>query len=78
MVGLFINTIPVRIHTQPEMTAAQVLKVNQEQALASQKYDTFPLYDIQAQTEQKQQLINHIMVFENYPVEKTNRTYEAG
>ncbi|MCU9591018.1 bacillomycin D non-ribosomal peptide synthetase BamC [Bacillus velezensis] len=70
MVGLFINTIPVRIHTQPEMTAAQVLKMNQERALASQKYDTFPLYDIQAQTEQKQQLINHIMVFENYPVEK--------
>ncbi|AWM17129.1 non-ribosomal peptide synthetase [Bacillus inaquosorum] len=70
MVGLFINTIPVRIHTQPEMTAAQVLKMNQERALASQAYDTFPLYEIQAQTEQKQQLINHIMVFENYPVEK--------
>ncbi|AVM08497.1 non-ribosomal peptide synthetase [Bacillus velezensis] len=70
MVGLFINTIPVRIHTQSEMTAAQVLKMNQERALASQKYDTFPLYDIQAQTDQKQQLINHIMVFENYPVEK--------
>ncbi len=52
MVGLFINTIPVRIHTQPEMTVAQVLKMNQERALASQAYDTFPLYEIQAQTEQ--------------------------
>ncbi|WP_412094192.1 amino acid adenylation domain-containing protein [Bacillus atrophaeus] len=70
MVGLFINTIPVRIYTQPEMTVAQVLNMNQERALASQAYDTFPLYEIQAQTEQKQQLISHIMVFENYPVEK--------
>ncbi|KAA6451959.1 non-ribosomal peptide synthetase [Bacillus swezeyi] len=70
MVGLFINTIPVRIDTQPEMTVAQVLKMNQERALASQPYETYPLYEIQAQTEQKQQLINHIMVFENYPVEE--------
>ncbi|MBY0073262.1 hypothetical protein H7K28_25635, partial [Paenibacillus polymyxa] len=33
-------------------------------------YDSFPLYEIQALTEQKQNLINHIMVFENYPVEE--------
>ncbi|WP_369546632.1 amino acid adenylation domain-containing protein [Bacillus velezensis] len=70
MVGLFINTVPVRITAQPGMTVEQVLKMSQEQALASQGYDTFPLYEIQAQTEQKQQLISHIMVFENYPVEK--------
>ncbi|WP_367387461.1 amino acid adenylation domain-containing protein [Bacillus vallismortis] len=70
MVGLFINTMPVRITAQPGMTVEQVLKMSQEQALASQAYDTFPLYEIQAQTEQKQQLISHIMVFENYPVEK--------
>ncbi|OLQ57027.1 non-ribosomal peptide synthetase [Bacillus licheniformis] len=70
MVGLFINTIPVRITAQPGMTVEQVLKMSQEQALASQAYDTFPLYEIQAQTEQKRQLISHIMVFENYPVEK--------
>ncbi|KAF6552851.1 hypothetical protein G9G63_27025, partial [Paenibacillus sp. EKM202P] len=33
-------------------------------------YETYPLYDIQALTEQKQDLVNHIMVFENYPVEQ--------
>ncbi|MBY0073287.1 hypothetical protein H7K28_25825, partial [Paenibacillus polymyxa] len=31
---------------------------------------TYPLYEIQALTEQKQELINHIIVFENYPVEE--------
>ncbi|KAF6649034.1 condensation domain-containing protein, partial [Paenibacillus sp. EKM301P] len=49
-------------------TFADVLQRTQEQALASSVYDTFPLYDIQAQTEQKQDLIHHIMVFENYPI----------
>ncbi|MCP3774858.1 amino acid adenylation domain-containing protein [Paenibacillus sp. MZ04-78.2] len=70
MIGLFINTIPVRVQAQTEMTVAELVKRNQEQALASQEYDTYPLYEIQAQTPQKQQLISHIMVFENYPVEK--------
>ncbi|MED4580174.1 condensation domain-containing protein, partial [Bacillus atrophaeus] len=78
MVGLFINTIPVRIHGPSEMTVSQVLKLNQELALASQSYDTYPLYEIQAQTEQKQQLINHIMVFENYPVEKQMEHMKKG
>ncbi|RFT60681.1 hypothetical protein D0U04_31075, partial [Bacillus clarus] len=47
-----------------------VMKKNQKQAVASHAYDTHPLYEIQAQTEQKQDLITHIMVFENYPVEQ--------
>ncbi|WP_155983870.1 non-ribosomal peptide synthetase, partial [Paenibacillus sp. 1-18] len=68
MIGLFINTIPVRIYSEQNATFADILQRTQEQALASGAYDTFPLYDIQALTEQKQDLINHIMVFENYPI----------
>ncbi|WP_141695418.1 condensation domain-containing protein, partial [Paenibacillus polymyxa] len=68
MIGLFINTIPVRIQSERNATFAEILQRTQEQALASGVYDTFPLYDIQARTEQKQDLINHIMVFENYPI----------
>ncbi|MDG0057042.1 condensation domain-containing protein, partial [Paenibacillus sp. P2(2022)] len=70
MVGLFINTIPIRIRSQAEDTFADLIRVNQQQALASQDYETYPLYEIQALTEQKQELINHIIVFENYPVEE--------
>nr|WP_250636801.1 non-ribosomal peptide synthase/polyketide synthase [Paenibacillus sp. IHB B 3084] len=70
MVGLFINTIPVRIRSGAGETVADMIRVNQKQALASQAYETYPLYEIQALTEQKQDLINHIMVFENYPVEQ--------
>ncbi|KAF6583606.1 condensation domain-containing protein, partial [Paenibacillus sp. EKM205P] len=68
MIGLFINTIPVRIQSERNATFAEVLQRTQEQALTSSVYDTFPLYDIQARTEQKQDLIHHIMVFENYPI----------
>ncbi|MGG1640084.1 amino acid adenylation domain-containing protein, partial [Paenibacillus sp. NRS-1782] len=70
MVGLFINTIPVRIRSGAEDTFADMIRANQKQALASQAYETYPLYEIQALSEQKQDLINHIIVFENYPVEE--------
>ncbi|WP_144028932.1 non-ribosomal peptide synthetase, partial [Paenibacillus tyrfis] len=70
IIGLFINTIPVRIRTEESDTVADVIRRSQEQSLTSHAYDTYPLYEIQARTEQKQQLITHIMVFENYPVEQ--------
>ncbi|XOS93335.1 condensation domain-containing protein [Brevibacillus laterosporus] len=70
IIGLFINTIPVRVRCEAEATAAEVMEMLQEQALASRAYDTYPLYEIQAQTEQKQSLITHIMVFENFPVQQ--------
>ncbi|WP_337194240.1 amino acid adenylation domain-containing protein, partial [Paenibacillus sp. OT2-17] len=70
MIGLFINTIPVRIQSERNATFVEVMRKTQEQALTSGTYDSFPLYEIQALTEQKQNLINHIMVFENYPVEE--------
>ncbi|SCW30123.1 non-ribosomal peptide synthase domain TIGR01720/amino acid adenylation domain-containing protein [Paenibacillus tianmuensis] len=70
MIGLFINTIPVRVRTEEHATFAEAVKKLQEQYLASHAYDTYPLYEIQAQAGQKQPLITHIMVFENYPVEQ--------
>ncbi|NEW06399.1 amino acid adenylation domain-containing protein [Paenibacillus sp. SYP-B3998] len=69
IIGLFINTIPVRIHAQGNEAFTEVMKRNQEQAVASHHYDTYPLYGIQAITQQKQSLIDHILVFENYPVQ---------
>ncbi|PUA36528.1 non-ribosomal peptide synthetase [Paenibacillus elgii] len=78
MIGLFINTIPVRIRCQDEDTFASLMQRVQEQALAAQAYDTYPLYDIQAQSGLKQGLINHIFVFENYPVDQQMRQLGKG
>ncbi len=68
MIGLFINTIPIRVCGDSEHSFVSLMKHIQDQALESQKYDYYPLYEIQEKTEQKQNLINHIMVFENFPV----------
>ncbi|WP_246773040.1 condensation domain-containing protein, partial [Paenibacillus polymyxa] len=70
MIGLFINTIPVRIQGKAEETVADILRKTQDQALASGAYETFPLFEIQSLSEHKRDLINHIMVFENYPMEE--------
>ncbi|WP_146738292.1 condensation domain-containing protein, partial [Bacillus tropicus] len=59
---------PVRIRCDEDSTFADTMQMVQQNALASQSYDTYPLYEIQAQTEQKQNLIDHIMIFENYPI----------
>lgn len=69
IIGLFINTIPVRIQAQGNETFIEMMKRNQEQAVASHHYETYPLYEIQTVTQQKQNLIDHILVFENYPVQ---------
>ncbi|WP_088834675.1 non-ribosomal peptide synthetase [Paenibacillus tyrfis] len=76
MIGLFINTIPVRIRCEAEESFASAMRKVQDQALASQAYDTYPLYEIQTQSELKQGLIGHLMVFENYPMEQ--KMEEAG
>jgi hypothetical protein len=65
-----INTVPVRIQAEGSDTFSDVMKRQQELYLAGHAYDSYPLYEIQAQSEQKQDLISHIMVFENYPVEE--------
>ncbi|MCK4257390.1 MAG: amino acid adenylation domain-containing protein, partial [Halanaerobiales bacterium] len=70
MVGLFINTIPVRVNCFEEESFANLLKEVQKLALESGRYDYSPLADIQANSILKQNLFDHIVVFENYPISK--------
>ncbi|MFB6367712.1 amino acid adenylation domain-containing protein, partial [Paenibacillus elgii] len=70
MIGLFINTIPVRVACEATTGFADVMERLQEQALESGRYDYYPLYEIQARSAQKQDLINHIIAFENYPMDE--------
>ncbi|MVP02592.1 non-ribosomal peptide synthetase, partial [Paenibacillus lutrae] len=79
MIGLFINTIPVRVACGAEACFADVMVRMQEQALESGRYDYYPLYEIQARSGQKQGLVNHIIAFENYPMdEQMEQAGEAG
>ncbi|KEP25299.1 non-ribosomal peptide synthetase [Bacillus zhangzhouensis] len=69
MVGLFINVIPRRIQLTDQMTFRSLLSDTQQQSLAAEPHQYIPIYDIQAKAGQ-QQLIDHIVVFENVPAAK--------
>jgi amino acid adenylation domain-containing protein len=75
MVGLFINTIPVRICFEEKMKFCRLLQKIQEDALAGESYHYHPLAEIQSRTALKQNLIDHILVFENYPIAEQIKGY---
>jgi amino acid adenylation domain-containing protein/non-ribosomal peptide synthase protein (TIGR01720 family) len=68
MVGLFINTIPVRIRFLEEFTFSQMLRQIQTEAADSEPHHYFPLAEIQSGSQLKQNLFDHILIFENFPV----------
>ncbi|MCK4259525.1 MAG: amino acid adenylation domain-containing protein, partial [Halanaerobiales bacterium] len=70
IVGLFINTIPVRVRYKKGESFAEVVKHLQEGVVLSRKYEYSSLAEIQSNTALKQNLVNNIVVFENYPVDK--------
>ncbi|WP_260989988.1 amino acid adenylation domain-containing protein [Paenibacillus xylanexedens] len=68
MVGLFINTLPVRLSMNADVdTFIETVQWLQQRALDSEKYDYLSLAEVQSQSEHKQNLIDHLFVFQNYP-----------
>lgn len=70
MVGLFINTIPVRVKKGYEDTFVKLLGKNQALMIQSRAYEFVPLAEIQSKSLLKRELVNHIVIFENYPLDK--------
>ncbi|WP_432408908.1 amino acid adenylation domain-containing protein [Wukongibacter sp. M2B1] len=70
MVGLFINTVPVRVKSDGGKLFSKLLEDLGEDALQREKYSYYPLVEIQSMTSLKGDLINNIMVFENYPIDE--------
>lgn len=68
MVGLFINTVPLRVRRQPRQTFSRLARQVQEYGLQSRPYEYLSLTEIQGETPLKGDLIDHIMAFENYPI----------
>ncbi|HVI48065.1 MAG TPA: amino acid adenylation domain-containing protein [Chitinophaga sp.] len=67
--GLLINTIPVRIKCAGETTFIELVQHLQSSALTADSYSYLPLADVQQLSELKNELIDHILVFENFPVD---------
>ncbi|MGX5439997.1 non-ribosomal peptide synthase/polyketide synthase [Bacillus thuringiensis] len=70
MLGLFINTIPTRIRLQSEKAFKEVLRIAQHDAVESNNYNYINLAEVQALSNLKNNLIDHILVFENYAIDK--------
>ncbi len=72
MVGLFINTLPVRISVMPEMKVGEWLREVQSKAVEARWYEYSPLASVQRWSEIKagSPLFESLFVFENYPLDK--------
>ncbi|WP_303835477.1 non-ribosomal peptide synthetase, partial [Ruminococcus flavefaciens] len=66
IVGLFINTVPVRIKTEQGCTVEKLMREQQKQNVDSTNYEYYSLADIQKLTPQGSDLIKILYVFENY------------
>nr|AHF25277.1 phenylalanine racemase [uncultured bacterium Contig178] len=66
VVGLYINSVPVRVRWNSETTAREALSALQKQAAESNPYDFCPLSRIQQQTVLGSELLQNVLAFENY------------
>ena len=69
VVGLFINSVPVRVRTPKGTTVIQALQTLQQQAAESNEWDFCPLSVIQQQSDLGADLFQSIVAFENYDSE---------
>ncbi|WP_257165789.1 non-ribosomal peptide synthetase [Bradyrhizobium sp. SRS-191] len=72
VVGLFINTLPLIDAPHPQAAVGDWLRALQARNVAARDYEWMPLHDIQRLAEHgSRQLFDSIMVFENYPLDRT-------
>jgi len=76
MVGVFINTVPLRIDTREIHCLPSLIKDLLERSRLSKPHEYISLAEIQAQNPLKNRLIHHILVFENYPLQEEVKNLE--
>ncbi|MBN3526499.1 amino acid adenylation domain-containing protein [Paenibacillus apiarius] len=70
MIGLFINTLPVRVQTQANQSFQSLMRQMHEQTVKSYEFAYFPLSRIQREAVGGSQIFDHILVFDHHPVEQ--------
>ncbi|ALP39316.1 non-ribosomal peptide synthetase (plasmid) [Paenibacillus sp. IHB B 3084] len=73
MVGLFINTIPVRVRAEKEESFSALVAKLQQEAWASEQHHYYPLAEIQSRTAHGGGLVQNLLAFENYPIEEADK-----
>ncbi|HEX5876135.1 MAG TPA: non-ribosomal peptide synthase/polyketide synthase, partial [Pyrinomonadaceae bacterium] len=80
MVGLFINTLPVRVRLQAETAVVAWLKQIQAEQVLAREYEHSPLVELQALSAVPRgvPLFESLLVFENYPLDVRAFGSDAG
>src|SRR5581483_4282174 len=73
IIGLFINTLPLRVRIDPLQSVPSLLQQLQAQQIESRQYEYSPLAQVQSWSEVPRgtPLFESLFVFENYPLEKS-------
>ncbi len=77
MVGLFINTLPLRVQVPSEEHVISFLKKVQAEQVEARQYDYSPLVQVQGWSDvpRGQPLFESLLVFENYSTEAAPATF---
>jgi amino acid adenylation domain-containing protein/non-ribosomal peptide synthase protein (TIGR01720 family) len=75
MIGLFINTLPMRVRVPANARLVPWLRGLQAKSAEMRQYEHSPLVQVQSSSDLPRgvALFNHILVFENYPVDASLR-----
>src|SRR5690606_30422311 len=66
MIGLFINTVPIRVQRNAGETFLELLKRVQQMILDADTYHYVSLAEIQADLGLRSSFLDHLLVFENF------------
>ncbi len=79
MVGLFINTVPVRVRLDPAATVAETLRRVQTEQARTLDHQYLGLAEVQRETGLGE-LFDTLTIFESYPVDRDalDRAQRAG
>ncbi len=77
-IGLFVNTVPVRIKSDENSTLSDLLKETQKQTVNANKCGVLALSEIYKTCDINSRLIDALFVFENYYIGDLNADIEKG
>jgi amino acid adenylation domain-containing protein/non-ribosomal peptide synthase protein (TIGR01720 family) len=80
LIGMFINTLPVRAVVEPDETALPWLRRLQQHQAVQREFELSPLARVQGWSEvaRGRRLFDSILVFENYPADPLRADGEGG
>ncbi|MDB4896247.1 MAG: putative linear pentadecapeptide gramicidin synthetase LgrB, partial [Firmicutes bacterium] len=80
IVGMFINTLPIKVPVPPRETVTAWLSDVQARHAELREYEYTPLVDVQGWSEipRGTGMFDSLLIFENYPTEVADRAREAG